>query len=140
MQPSNANGFMRSSTLLSSAPRFRTLWRALLGTRSAHNPAPAIGAAFFTLVHSGLLGALISLPPRPLYGWYYATELWGLGALEDQQLAGLLMWVPMGAVYFGACLALARRLVGAEEPHLPRLPRRSMPVLSSGTGIKQEVG
>ena len=81
-------------------------WCALLGTRSAHNPAPAIGAAFFTLVHSGLLGALISLPPRPLYGWYYATELWGLGALEDQQLAGLLMWVPMGARRF-------RRLLGA---------------------------
>jgi hypothetical protein len=32
-------------------------------------------------------------------------------ALEDQQLAGLLMWVPMGIVYLAACLVLASRLV-----------------------------
>ena len=30
-----------------------------------------------------------------------------LSALEDQQLAGLIMWVPSGAVYLGAALALA---------------------------------
>jgi cytochrome c oxidase assembly factor CtaG len=34
-----------------------------------------------------------------------------LSALEDQQLAGLLMWVPMGIVYLAACLVLASRLV-----------------------------
>jgi putative membrane protein len=91
-------------------------WRALLNSRSPHNAAPAIGSAFFTLVHSALLGALITLPTRPLYGWYGATELWGLSALEDQQLAGLLMWVPMGAVYFGVCLILARRFLDPETP------------------------
>jgi hypothetical protein len=37
--------------------------------------------------------------------------LWGLSALEDQQLAGLLMWVPMGIVYLGACLVLASKFV-----------------------------
>ena len=34
-----------------------------------------------------------------------------LTPLEDQQLAGLLMWVPLGTVYLGACLVLASRLV-----------------------------
>ena len=90
-------------------------WRALGNARSARHVAPALGAAFFTLIHSGLLGALISLAPRPLYGWYGATELWGLSALEDQRLAGLLMWVPMGGVYFVTCLYLASRLVAPEE-------------------------
>jgi putative membrane protein len=86
-------------------------WRALIGARSARAAAPALGWAFLTLVHSGLLGALITLAPRSLYPWYGATMLWGLSAVEDQQLAGLLMWVPMGAVYFAVCLLLARRLI-----------------------------
>jgi putative membrane protein len=90
-------------------------WRALGNARLAWHVAPALGAAFFTLIHSGLLGALISLAPRPLYGWYGATELWGLSTIEDQQLAGLLMWVPMGGVYFATCLYLASRLVAPEE-------------------------
>jgi putative membrane protein len=90
-------------------------WRALGNARSARHVAAALGAAFFTLVHSGLLGALIVLSPRPLYGWYGATELWTLSALEDQQLAGLLMWVPMGGVYFATCLYLASRLFVPEE-------------------------
>jgi hypothetical protein len=58
-------------------------------------------------VHSGLLGALITLSPGALYD---AAELWGLSAIEDQQLAGLLMWVPMGAVYSATCLRARRGL------------------------------
>jgi putative membrane protein len=73
---------------------------------------PALGAAFVTLLHGGLLGALVTTAPRPIYAAYRGgTTLWGLSPLEDQQLAGLIMWVPMGFVYFGTCLALAGRLV-----------------------------
>ena len=87
-------------------------WRAILGGRSRLRAAPALGASFATLMHGGLLGALITLAPYPLYAWYQGrTELWGLSALEDQQLAGLLMWVPMGIVYLAACLVLASRLI-----------------------------
>jgi putative membrane protein len=105
-------------------------WRALGNAGAARRVGPALGAAFFTLVHSGLLGALISLAPRLLYGWYGATELWALSALEDQQLAGLLMWVPMGGVYFATCLYLASRLFAPEGRHaqahadLSRVERR----------------
>jgi putative membrane protein len=87
-------------------------WRAILDARSEARVGPALAAAFATLMHSGLLGGLITMAPRPLYGWYGGrTAPWGLTALDDQQLAGLLMWVPMGVVYFGACLWLASRLV-----------------------------
>jgi cytochrome c oxidase assembly factor CtaG len=34
---------------------------------------------------------------------------WGLTPLEDQQLGGLIMWIPAGAVYMLAALALAAR-------------------------------
>jgi len=88
-------------------------WRAISDAQSMHRAGPALGASFATLIHGGLLGALITLAPYPLYAWYYGrTELWGLSTLEDQQLAGLFMWVPMGIVYLGACLLLASRLVG----------------------------
>jgi putative membrane protein len=87
-------------------------WRAILDARSGTRAGAALAAAFATLMHGGLLGGLITMAPRPLYGAYLGrTELWGLTALDDQQLAGLLMWVPMGIVYFGACLWLASRLI-----------------------------
>ena len=87
-------------------------WRAIFDAHSNRRAAPALGASFATLMHGGLLGALITLAPYPLYTWYQGrTKLWGLSALEDQQLAGLLMWVPMGIVYLAVCLVLASRLI-----------------------------
>jgi putative membrane protein len=87
-------------------------WHSVLGARSGRRAAAALGASFATLLHGGLLGALVTLAPYPLYGWYRGrTEPWGLSALEDQQLAGLVMWVPMGATYLAACLLLAGRFV-----------------------------
>ena len=87
-------------------------WRAILAAGSSHRTVSALAAAFATLFHGGLLGALITLAPGALYAHYAEpARRWGLSAIEDQQLAGLLMWVPMGIVYLGACLMLASRLV-----------------------------
>ncbi|WP_226986105.1 cytochrome c oxidase assembly protein [Ramlibacter tataouinensis] len=95
-------------------------WKAILDAHSRRRAAAALGAAFATLVHGGLLGALLTTAPFPLYAWYLdRTAPWGLNALEDQQLAGLIMWVPMGIVYLGACLALASRLLASRnDKHL----------------------
>ena len=91
-------------------------WRALLDTGSLRRVSAALGASFATLMHGGLLGGLIAMAPYPLYHWYLGrTVHWGLTPLEDQQLAGLLMWVPMGLVYLAACLFLASRLVAPHE-------------------------
>jgi putative membrane protein len=91
-------------------------WRAILDAHSSRRAGRALGATFATLMHGGLLGGLITMAPYPLYtGYRGRTELWGLSLLEDQQLAGLLMWVPMGVVYLGACLVLASRLVASRE-------------------------
>jgi cytochrome c oxidase assembly factor CtaG len=63
---------------------------------------------FITMLHTSILGALMALAPRVLYTAQTATALdWGLTPLEDQQLAGLIMWVPAGTIYAGAALALA---------------------------------
>jgi cytochrome c oxidase assembly factor CtaG len=74
-----------------------------------------LGAAhvFATMVHTGLLGALLTLAPRIFYPLQtlHAPEF-GLTPLEDQQLAGLFMWVPGGAVYLGAGLYLLALWLG----------------------------
>jgi len=64
-----------------------------------------VGAAhlFATMMAMSLLGALLTLTPRL---WYpsYSAPLLGFTPLEDQQLAGLVMWIPGCAVYAIAAL------------------------------------
>jgi cytochrome c oxidase assembly factor CtaG len=64
---------------------------------------------FATMVHTSLLGALLALAPHVLYPLQTADAkaICGLTPLEDQQLAGLFMWVPAGALYLAAGLVLA---------------------------------
>ena len=63
---------------------------------------------FVTMVHTTLLGVLLALSPRVLFLRQTADAThWGLTPLQDQQLAGLVMWVPAGAVYAGAAMAFA---------------------------------
>ena len=53
-----------------------------------------------TAVLSGLPGALMIFAPRPLYPAHAAGVVeWGLTLMQDQQLAGLIMWIPAGLVY-----------------------------------------
>jgi len=62
---------------------------------------------FCLALQSTFLGALLTFSPRPWYSAHLATALaWGLTPLEDQQLAGLIMWVPGGTVYVAAALGL----------------------------------
>ena len=62
---------------------------------------------FITMLHTSVLGALMALAPRVLYAAQTATAYeWGLTPLEDQQLAGIIMWIPAGTIYAGAALAL----------------------------------
>jgi cytochrome c oxidase assembly factor CtaG len=69
------------------------------------NPGVAAWHLFVTMMHTGILGALMTLAPKVLYQAQTATA-WGLTPLQDQQLAGLIMWVPAGTVYAGAAMAL----------------------------------
>lgn len=88
-------------------------WWAVLCGRGATRPGVAIGCLFFTAIVSGALGALMAFSSSPWYAGYAASGLdaFGLTPAEDQQLAGLLMWVPGGLVHAGAGLVLlARRL------------------------------
>lgn len=58
-----------------------------------------------TLVQSGALGAFLVYASRPWYPAHAAgAHAWGMTGLEDQQLAGIIMWVPAGAAYIAAAV------------------------------------
>lgn len=83
-------------------------WWSVLGaaTRAAHGRA--LASLFATLLHSGALGALLTLSPRVWYAGYVdSAAALGIDPLHDQQLGGLLMWVPGGLAYLAAALAVA---------------------------------
>jgi cytochrome c oxidase assembly factor CtaG len=66
----------------------------------------AVVYVFATAVHGGVLGALLTLSPRVWYAAYTTHHPAGLTPLEDQQLAGLLMWIPAGLILAAGGLAL----------------------------------
>ena len=75
-----------------------------------------IGCLFVTSLHTGVLGALLTVSRRL---WFpaqiaFATD-WGLTPLEDQQLAGLVMWVPMGLIYTAAGLYFAGQWIAGSS-------------------------
>lgn len=83
-------------------------WALLYGRARERGYGAAVFYLFATGLHSGFLGILLTISRRP---WYPAdaafTSGWGLTPLEDQQLAGVIMWVPGGFAYVIAALVLA---------------------------------
>jgi cytochrome c oxidase assembly factor CtaG len=69
-----------------------------------------------TLMQSGALGALLSFAQRPWYPAHAAgAAAWHLTPLADQQLAGVIMWVPMDLIYLAAAALIFMRWFGAEQ-------------------------
>lgn len=82
-------------------------WALIHGPQGAMGYGAAVLYLFTTSVHSGVLGALITIAGSVWYPSYVGlTNSWGLTPLEDQQLGGLIMWIPAGLVYVIAGLAL----------------------------------
>ena len=91
------------------------LWRAIFV--STAQPGAALFALVATIGQMGLLAALIVFAPRPLYAVHFAsTAAWGMNPLSDQQLAGLLMWVPASLPYLGVGHWLAWSSLRSVEP------------------------
>ncbi len=84
-------------------------WWSVLGGRARAPGALPIASLLTTMLHTGALGALLTFAPAPLYSSALQHPALGLTALEDQQLGGLVMWVPGGLAYLVAALALVGR-------------------------------
>jgi cytochrome c oxidase assembly factor CtaG len=89
-------------------------WSALFYNKHAPGGRGlAVLCLFATSVISGALGALMAFSQSPWYPRYAALGLapFGLTPVEDQQLAGLLMWIPGGLVHAVAALVLLAALL-----------------------------
>jgi len=88
------------------------VWIAALGgdeRERLNRTGAGIVALLLTSMHMTLLGALLALPPRPLYA--HAHHGSSLTPLEDQHLGGAIMLIAGGASYLLGGLWLTARLV-----------------------------
>lgn len=82
-------------------------WWALFYARGKTGYGLGVLYIFTTAVHTSILGALLTFAPGVWYPAYGSrAAVWGLTALEDQQIGGLIMWVPAGVIYVAAGVAL----------------------------------
>jgi putative membrane protein len=94
------------------------LWSGVLASTTP--PVAALAALLATIMQMGFLGAILTFARTPLYEQHAGTTAaFGLTQLEDQQLAGLIMWMPAAIPYLIAAGLIAARL-------LPREPDQAL--------------
>jgi len=95
-------------------------WWALFYGHRGQGYGASVGHLFATAGHTGLLGVLIALSPHL---WFplqvQRAAAWGLTPMQDQELAGLVMWIPSGLVYALAALAMAALWIRASSRSCP---------------------
>lgn len=105
---------LEHATFLATALVF---WWTLLRIRTSRGHRENGGrllALFAMVLQGSLLGALITFAARPLYQAHAAIpSAWGLEPLVDQQLAGLIMWVPPAVLYLSVGGWLVLRLLSS---------------------------
>ncbi len=105
---------LQHSSFLFSALLF---WWTIFKVRGSHlGYGSAVFYLFATGMQTGALGALLTFAPSLWYPAYAATTgPWGLTPLEDQQLGGLIMWIPGSVPYLLAGLAVFARWLGESD-------------------------
>ena len=99
-------------------------WGLVAGRYGRAGYGAAVVYVFTTVVHTGLLGAMITLSPIPLYQVYFGpAAARGIDPLADQQLAGLLMWIPAGLVLTLLGIALFAAWLGEAERRQRQMER-----------------
>jgi cytochrome c oxidase assembly factor CtaG/cytochrome c2 len=95
-------------------------WVAFRPLRGHGGTAGALFVLVGTFAQSSALGAILTLSGTPWYGTQsVGAAAWHLTALEDQQVAGLIMWIPAGLAYLAGILAVMRNVLD-----IPDAPRR----------------
>jgi putative membrane protein len=99
-------------------------WTGLFLVRTAAQRGAAVFYLFTTTAHTGVLGAMITLADRPLYSPDF-RDVSLPDALQDQQLGGLIMWVPGSMVYVAAGLVMFLQWVRASDAAAHFAPAKS---------------
>lgn len=88
-------------------------WRAVFSPYGAKlSPTIAITYLFISMLHAMVLGAMMGLSREVWYKPYIeSAELLGITPLRDQQIAGLIMWMPAGITFIISCLWSVKRIL-----------------------------
>ncbi|NYZ61215.1 cytochrome c oxidase assembly protein [Luteimonas deserti] len=109
---------MVASVLLAGLWFWTALWHRLRARDAG--AGGGLVALVTVMMAMGFLGALLTFSPRVLYPAYSDRALLlGLDPLFDQQLAGLLMWVPAATPYLAAGLVLVIALLRRKATTVP---------------------
>ena len=102
-------------------------WWAMRATRSpAGTVGPAVMGLFVAMIVTGALGGLLAFADTAWYAAYAATSPpFGWTRIEDQQMGGLIMWIPGGTIYMAVALVRIRDAVS--------LPTRRLTVRAART-------
>ena len=117
-------------------------WWQLLKPSRHQGRDYGLGLVFIvtTALHSSILGALLVFSGQPWYPAYASgVMLWGFTPLGDQQVAGLIMWLPIGIVYLGATATLLALWLSAVERDMQRRERNIPQLRIENTVIKTKV-
>jgi putative membrane protein len=88
-------------------------WALIHGRYGKVGYGVGVAFVFVTVIHSGLLAAILAFADHPLYAPHAAaTAQWGVDALVDQERAGLLMWIPVGIIMMAIGLAIFAAWLG----------------------------
>jgi len=128
--PAAYDGALRND-LLHDLEHLTFFWTALLfwwgitGAAPHVRPPTSYGLriifVLLGLAQNEALGVAITLARQPLYPFYTEVpRLWGIAVLDDQALAGAIMWVPAGMMYVVAVLVLLSRLIDQDEKRTAR--------------------
>jgi len=95
-------------------------WTLFYSMAARRQYGMAAAYVFITALHTSILGAILTFSSRIWYPLYAeSAPRFGLSVLQDQQLGGLLMWIPANLVYIAIGLWLLRSWIVESERRIP---------------------
>lgn len=100
-------------------------WPVFQASPRALGPGAKAGYLAAAFLLASPLGLLLTFLPQPLYGFYeQAPRAFGLSALADQQLAGVLMAASETVLFFGLVALFFLRFLAEEDSLRAQAPTR----------------
>jgi putative membrane protein len=109
-------------------------WWPLARPKPTMGYGAGLAYVFTTALHTSVLGALLTFSPRAWYSPYLTTTpAWSLTPLEDQQLGGLIMWIPAGTLLLIVALVLLVKWMGESQTRLQYTRMGDLDRISNGS-------
>ncbi len=95
------------------------LWWHVLGCAPRLHRSLSIGQRIVYTISvvpvNMIIGVVIAFAPQPIYPYYAnVPRITSLGVMQDQMIAGILMWIPGSEMFFWAALLVLSHLVANE--------------------------